>query len=220
MVRRRTAAVSIAAAGLLLASPALTACGSGPARAGAAAVVGDHRITVSALQSRVDEVRTAEQKIPQGAQLLDNSGKLPAQMLSMLVQDEVIDKAARDAGVTVTVGETQQDHAQALQQFGGNEAQLDQQLLAQYGVVPSGIDDFFRTNVEVNKLIEHLGYQPGSDNGNAAVVAAISKTAQSLGVRINPRFGTWDSQKAVIGTATEPWVVNKTPAGAPTDGSA
>jgi hypothetical protein len=220
MVRRRTAAVSIAAAGLLLASPALTACGSGPTHAGAAAVVGDHRITVSALQSRVDEVRTAEQKIPQGAQLVGNSGKLPSQMLSMLVQNEVIDKAARDAGVTVSTGETQQDHAMALQQFGGNEAQLDQQLLAQYGVVPSGIDAFFRTNVEVSKLIAHLGYQPGSDNGNAAVVAAISRTAKSLGVRINPRYGAWDSKKAIIGSAMDPWVVDRTPSVTPADGPA
>lgn len=220
MVRRRTAAVSIAAAGLLLASPALTACGSGPARAGAAAVVGDHRITVSSLESRVNEVRSAEQKIPQGGQLIANSGKLSSQMLSMLVQDEVIDKAARDAGVTVSAGEVQQNHAQALQQFGGDESQLEQQLLAQYGIAPSGIDAFFRTNVEVGKLIEHLGYQPGSDNGNAAVLATISKTARSLGVRVNPRYGTWDSAKAAIGTATDPWVVNKTPASAPADASA
>jgi hypothetical protein len=220
MVRRRTAAVSIAAAGLLLASPALTACGSGPARAGAAAVVGDHRITVSALQARVNEVRTAEQKVPQGSQLVGNSGKLSTQMLTTLVQNEVIDKAVRDAGITVTDGEVQQNRAQALQQFGGSEQQLEQQLLTQYGVAPSGVDEFFRTNVEVGKLIEHLGFQPGSDPGNAAVLAAISRTARSLGVRINPRYGTWDAKKAVIGTATAPWVVDRTPAAAPADQSA
>jgi hypothetical protein len=214
MVRRRTAVVSIAAAGLLLASPALTACGTGPAHTGAAAVVGDHRITVSALQSKVNEARTAEAKSPQGAQLLDNSAKLSRQTLSMLVQNEVIDKAARDAGVTVTDSEVQQQKDKALEQFGGSEAQLDATLLAQYSVAPSAIEEFFRTNVTVGKLIEHLGFQPGSDGGNAAVLAEISKTAKSLGVRVNPRYGAWDAKNAVIGSATDPWLVDRTPTGA------
>lgn len=210
MVRRRTA-VSIAAAGLLLASPALTACGTGPAHPGAAAVIGDHKITVSSLQSQVNQVRAAETKTAQGAQLVGDSGKLSTQTLSMLVQNEVIAKAAADAGLTITDSEVQQEHAQALQQFAGSEAQLDSALLTQYGIAPSGIDTFFRTNVAVGKLITNLGFQPGSDNGNAAVIAAISKTAKSLGVHVNPRYGTWDSKKAIIGTATDPWLVDKTP---------
>lgn len=207
MVRRT--AVSIAALGLLLASPALTACGSGPAHPGAAAVVGDHRITVAALQARVNEVRSAQADSPQGQQLVDSSGALSSQTLTMLVQNEVIDRAASDAGVSVTDGEVRQEREVAVQQLGG-EAQLDSTLLQQYGVAPSGIDDFLRTNVEVSKLVQRLGYQPGSDAGSAAVLQAITKTATHLGVSVNPRYGTWDAQKALIGAATEPWVVTKT----------
>jgi hypothetical protein len=210
MVRRRTA-VSIAAVGFLMASPALTACGSGPAHPGAAAVVGDHRITVSSLQSQVNEVRSAEAKSAQGDQLVDASGALSAQTLSMLVQNEVIAKAASKAGITVTDAEVQQEHGAALQQFSGNEQQLETTLLTQYGVGPSAIDGFFRTNVTVGKLIQSLGFQPGSDGGNAAVLKTIVQTADSLGVTVNPRYGAWDAKKAVIGTATDPWVVNKTP---------
>jgi hypothetical protein len=208
MVRRRTA-VSIAAVGLLFASPALTACGSGPAHPGAAAVIGDHKITVSTLQAKVDEVRSAEAKSAQGGQLPSSSDTLSTQTLSMLVQNEVITKAAADAGVSVTDAEVQREHAAALQQFSGNEQQLDSTLLSQYGVGPSVIDAFFRTNVAVGKLIRSLGFQPGSDNGNTAVLKSIVKTADSLGVTINPRYGAWDSKKAAIGAATDPWVVNK-----------
>jgi SurA N-terminal domain len=212
MLRRRTA-VSIAA-GLLLASPALTACGSGPARSGAAAVVGDHRITVSALQTKVNEVREAEARTAQAATLIDNSGRLSQQTLSMLVQNEVIAKAVRDARITVSDSEVQREHAMALQQFNGSEEQLDSVLLTQYSIGPSGIDAFFRTNVGVGKLIESLGYQPGSDPGNAAVLAEISKTAAKLGVHVNPRYGAWDNKRAVIGSATYPWLVEKTSAAA------
>jgi hypothetical protein len=213
MVRRRTA-VSIAAAALLLASPALTACGSGPAQPGAAAVVGGQKITVSLLQSKVNEVRAAQSKSPQAAQLIAAGGKLSTQTLSMLVQNSVIERAAADAGVTVSDGEVQQEHAAALQQFGGSEQALDAALLQQYDIAPTGADSFFRTNVLVGKLIVSLGFQPGSDGGQTAVVHAISKTADELGVKINPRYGAWDSKKAIIGDATDPWVVTKTPGAA------
>jgi hypothetical protein len=210
MVRRRTA-VTIAAAALLLASPALTACGSGPAQPGAAAVVGGQRITVSTLQDKVNEVRAAQAASPQAQQLLSASGKLSTQTLSMLVQNTVIERAAADAGVTVSDGEVQQQHAAALEQFSGSEQALDAALLQQYDIVPSGADSFFRTNALVGKLIMSLGFQPGSDGGQTAVVDAISKTADKMGVKVNPRYGAWDPKKAIIGDATDPWVVTKTP---------
>ncbi|MEW2520297.1 SurA N-terminal domain-containing protein [Actinacidiphila alni] len=208
MVRRRTA-VSIAAAALLAASPALTACGSGPAHPGAAAVVGDQKITVSTLQHQVNQVRDAQAKSPQAAQLTSQSGKLSRQTLTMLVQSEVIDKAAADAGVTVSDAEVQQMHAQALQQFQGDEAQFEQAVLEQAQVAPSGIDDYFRTTLQVNKLEQSLGYQPGSDTATEALVAALAKTSKSLGVHVNPRYGTWNVKQAVIGDTKEPWVVTK-----------
>jgi hypothetical protein len=208
MVRRRTA-VSIAAAALLAVSPALTACGSGPAHPGAAAVVGDQKISVSTLQAAVNEVRSEKAKSPQAAQPGADSGKLSQQTLSMLVQNQVIDRAAKDAGITVTAADVQQSHAQALQQASGSEAKLEAALLTQYDVVPSQLDAFLRTNIEVGRLIQSLGYEPGSDPGNTAVLAAITRTADSLGVHINPRYGTWDAKKASIGANTDGWVVTK-----------
>lgn len=209
MVRRRTA-VPIAAAALLLASPALTACGSGPAQPGAAAVVGGQKITVSTLEGKVNELRAAQAASPQGDQMVAASGKLPTQTLNMLVQSAVIERAAAKAGVTVSDDEVQQQHAAALQQFGSEQA-LDAALLQQADVVPAGADGYFRTNTLVGKLIMSLGFQPGSDGGQTAVIDAISKAADGLGVKINPRYGAWDSKKAVIGDATDPWVVTKTP---------
>jgi hypothetical protein len=213
MVRRRTA-VSIAAAGLLLASPALTACGSGPARAGAAAVVGNHRITVSALQAQVNELRTAAAKNPQGAQLLNAAGDLSTQMLGRLVQDQVLAKAMSDAKVTVSTGEVQKDRQAALAQFSGSESQLESTLLVNYGVAQPDIDHFFYRNVASGKLIQRLGFQPGSDGGNTALAQAVAKTAASLGVSINPRYGTWNAKQATIGAQSDPWLVNKTPVAA------
>ncbi|WP_405582401.1 SurA N-terminal domain-containing protein [Streptomyces sp. NBC_01190] len=213
MVRRRTA-VSIAAAGLLLAAPALTACGSGPAHPGAAAVVGDHRITVSSLETAVNDLRSAAVKSPQGQQLLDAAGNLSTQMLGRLVADQVLQQALSDARISVSNGEVQQDRQAALAQFSGNEAQLNSTLLVNYGVAPNDIDHFFYRDVASGKLIQSLGYQPGSDGGNTALAQTISKAAASLGVTVNPRYGAWDAKKATIATLKDPWVVDKTPVAA------
>lgn len=211
MVRRRTAVSTAAAVALLLASPALTACGSsGPDRTGAAAVVGDQRISVASLQAKVNAVRAEQAASPQSAQLIAQSSKLSSQTLSMLVQSAVIDKAAADAGVTASGDEVAQQRQAALQQLGGNEKALDEALLQRYGVGSAEADNFFRTNVLVGKLIQSLGYQPGSDGGETAVTKDLTETADRMGVTVNPRYGTWDSKKAVIGDAHDPWVVTKT----------
>ncbi|WP_433889823.1 SurA N-terminal domain-containing protein [Streptomyces sp. CA-111067] len=212
MVRRRTA-VSIAAAALLLASPALTACGSGPDRTGSAAVVGDQKISVAALQSQVNAVRTAQTKSPQAAQLLSESSTLSTQTLTMLVQDKVISQALSDARLTVSNGEVQAARAQAVQQY-GSEAALDSDLLQNYGIAPSGIDSFLRTSLAAGKITQSLGFQPGSDGGQTAIVGAIAKKANELGVHINPRYGSWDAKTAVIGAAKDPWLLNRTPTAA------
>ncbi|MYS20508.1 SurA N-terminal domain-containing protein [Streptomyces sp. DvalAA-14] len=209
MVRRRTA-LSIAAAGLLLAAPALTACDSGASDAGSAAVVGQHRIKVSTLQSEVNELRTAAGATPQGAQLLDSAGDLSTQMLGRLVEDEVLDQALADAKVSVSDSEVEKDHQAALAQFGGSESQLDSTLLVNYGVAKSDVTHFFYRDVASGKLIQSLGLQPGSDGGNTALSQALAKTATSVGVRVNPRYGTWDAKKGTIGAQSDPWVVDKT----------
>jgi hypothetical protein len=128
MVRRRTTAVTVAAAALLLASPALTACGSGPERSGAAAVVGDHRITIATLQSQVGDLRAAARTDPQFAQALAGTSQLSSHVLSSLVQDEVFARAAAQHGVTVSQGEVDQERQAVYRQFGGRQ-QFEQQML-------------------------------------------------------------------------------------------
>jgi len=211
MVRRRTA-VSLAAAGLLLAAPVLTACGSEPAHPGAAAVVGDHRIEVSTLQSQVNALWAAAATSTQATQSF-SSVNLSSERLNWLVEDQVLAKAMADSGLTVTTSEVQQDHKTRLAQFGGTEAQLEDLLLANYFVAPtaSDIDRFFRWDVAVTKVAQSLGAQ--SDD-STALTEEMAKVADVLGVHINPRYGTWDAQKASIEVVKDPWVVDKTPVAA------
>ncbi|GAA2722552.1 MULTISPECIES: SurA N-terminal domain-containing protein [Streptomyces] len=194
MIRRRTALV-VSAAGLLAVAPLLTACGSTP-HPGAAAVVGKERITVAQLQGRVDDVREAQRSAPQGAQLLAASGRLGQDTLVRLIQYRVIEKAGEDSGVEVTRREVQERRAQVERMLGGAQA-VEARFLAA-GIAPDGIDQELRVGLIRSKLEDALGKDRAGE--------VLRKTSDSLGVQVNPRYGTWDAKRGTARPAQEPWL--------------
>ncbi|MET8247104.1 SurA N-terminal domain-containing protein [Streptomyces sp. NPDC005202] len=200
--RRRTALVLSAA--IAAVAPLLTACGN-DAHPGAAAVVGGQRITVAQLQSRVDEVRRAQRAVvpddTQYQQVIAQTGTLARDTLHQMVLDQVLDRAAQDAGITVTRREVQQMRSSLEQQAGGVKA-LQTAWLQQYGVPPQRLDDNLRLQLEAQKLAAKLH----TDTSRPAFWKALSTASGELHVDLNPRYGTWDVQKSSRVDATTPWV--------------
>ncbi|MET9775400.1 SurA N-terminal domain-containing protein [Streptomyces sp. NPDC006367] len=209
--RRRTALLFTAA--IAAASPLLTACGN-DAHPGAAAVVGDQRITVSQLETRVGEVREAQRAaVPDETryqQVVARTGTLARDTLHGMVLDRVLHHAAQDAGVTVTRKEVQRMRAGLEEQAGGAE-QLETAWLQQYGVAPERLDDNLRVQLEAQKLAEHLG----TDTSRPEFWQALSKASRQLDVDLNPRYGTWDVSKSSRADAKTPWVREVTAAESP-----
>lgn len=202
MVRRRTA-VSLAAAALVAMTPVISACGT--PHAGAAAVVENETISVSDLQSRVNAVRTAQEKSPQSAALIEGSSDLTSQTLGTMVVTRLLDRVAQDTGVTVTRSDVGRMRT-AMEAQAGGPAALPAALLEKYNVAPSDIDAFCRLQIQAGKIITSLGVQPGSDGGNAALNQLLAKTARTMRIDVNPRYGTWDAQNARLGATQEPWL--------------
>ncbi|MDK0519905.1 SurA N-terminal domain-containing protein [Streptomyces sp. ML-6] len=203
MHRRRRTALTVSAA-LLAGVPLLTACG-GETHPGAAAVVGGDRIEVSALQSQVAAVREAQRGAPDASQLIDKSGQLSRAKLHGIIFDKVLDRAAKDAGVTVTRNEIQQLRKEAADQSGG-EARLRTVMLRQSWVAPGQIDAVFREQVQLTKLAEALGLDIQQPAGQQAVGEALSKASKELGVDVNPRYGTWDDKQTQLAGYKAPWI--------------
>jgi outer membrane murein-binding lipoprotein Lpp len=200
--RRRRTALLLSAA--IVAAPLLTACGS-DAHPGAAAVVGGQRITVSQLENRVSEVRAAQRAaVPDEAayaQVIAKSGTLPRDVLHNMVLDEVLHKAAQDAGVTVTRKELQGMRGDLEDQVGGAKA-LEAAWLQQYGIPPQRLDENLRLQLEAQKLATSLG----TDTGKPAFWNALAEASKKLDIDLNPRYGTWDVQKSSRADAKTPWV--------------
>lgn len=203
MHRRRRPALLLTAA-IAAAAPLLAACGN-DAHPGAAAVVGDQRITVSQLENRVDEVRAAQRAaVPddtQYQQVVAQTGTLTRDTLHGMVLDQVLHRAAQDAGVTVARKEVQAMRAGLEEQAGGPK-QLETAWLQQYGVAPGRLDDNLRLQLEAQKLAESLG----TDTSRPEFWQALSKASAKLDVDLNPRYGAWDVQKSSRVNAETPWV--------------
>ncbi|MGW3492505.1 SurA N-terminal domain-containing protein [Streptomyces sp. NPDC001020] len=205
MHRRRTAiALSAALAAALL----LTACGGTP-HPGAAAVVGQDRITVAQLENRVNEVRTAQRAAAtndaQYQQTVARTGSLTRDTLHSLVLDRVLERAAKDAGVSVTRKDIQDLRTSLEGQAGGAKA-LETAWLEQYGVAPGRVDDNLRTNIEAQKLAAALGADMTTIDGKNTFWKAMSQASKELHVDLNPRYGTWDVRKSSRVDAKTPWV--------------
>jgi hypothetical protein len=208
--RRRRTALLLSAA-LITAAPLLTACGN-DAHPGAAAVVGGDRITVSQLENRVNEVRSAQRAATTGEaqyeQAIAKSGGLTRDTLHGMVLDRVLHQAAQDAGVTVTRNEVQRFRAELEQQAGDAKA-LEVAWLQQYGVPPERLDDNLRVQIEAQKLAAALG----TDTSQPAFWKALSEASKKMGVDLNPRYGSWDVEKSSRVDAKLPWLREVTSAG-------
>ncbi|QGZ49298.1 hypothetical protein GPZ77_13755 [Streptomyces sp. QHH-9511] len=200
-MHRRTA-LSVSAA-LLAAAPLLAACGSG-SHPGAAAVVGGERIEVSSLQDQVRDVRAAQQASPQSAQLIKATGDLSREKLNVMIFDRVVDRVAEDNGITVSRGEIQKAHDEFVEQSGG-EDQLAAMLLQQQGVAPDQIDTVVRRTVLMNKIAAKLGIA-NTPEGQQKLTGVFTAASKSLGIDVNPRFGSWDDEKIQLGTYSPAWL--------------
>ncbi|MFJ6797834.1 SurA N-terminal domain-containing protein [Streptomyces sp. NPDC091268] len=207
-MHRRTA-LSVSAA-LLAAAPLLSACSGGP-RPGTAAVVGGERITTSALQAQVKDVRAAQNRSEDAAELIQATPGLDRTKLNRMIQTAVLERAAKTAGVDVSTKEVE-DFRKAQLQQAGSPAALEAAALKQANLAPGQMDANTRFNLLRDKLFEHYGSQDKA-------LAELSAAAKTLHVEVNPRYGTWDAQQIVLGESQTPWISQVTrpeqpPAGA------
>ncbi|QES48608.1 hypothetical protein DEJ50_13030 [Streptomyces venezuelae] len=208
-MHRRTA-LSVSAA-LLLAAPLLSAC-SGEARPGTAAVVGGERITTSALQAQVKDVRDAQQRSGNAAQLMAGSTQLERVKLSKMIQLRVLEKAAATAGITVSVKEIEEVQKGQLAQTGGSRQKMDEIMLAQrVPLAPGQVEDEIRFQLLFTKLSDRYGEDK--------VLEPLAKAAEQLHIEVNPRYGAWDTRQITVGDQQTSWISQKTrpeqpPAGA------
>ena len=174
----------------VLAVAALSGCGS--AAPGAAAVVGDDRISESELTENVKQVLRA-----QGRPVDSASEALVVTTLDRMITTSLVEQLAEQQGVEVTQGELDATLANYAEATGGQEA--FEELLIQQDLAPESIEDLFRVNILAQKLGMELDPMGSPEAQSSAVLTAVAEFSEEVGTSVSPRYGTWDGATLTLG---------------------
>ena len=187
----------------------LVVAGCGPVKMGAAAIVGNERITIATLDSEVTNLSQTVKLYPGTVQL--SQAQKTQQTLTWLIRFKINDELARQAGITVSTAEAQKaldeiySAAKASAQAQGiRNVTLDLILVAN-GIPPNLASEVGRYQAIDNKFAEQVngGQEPTSTAAQSATTAKLNqarcRAAKALSVQVNPQFGRLDySQVAVV----------------------
>ncbi|MFJ2776351.1 hypothetical protein [Kitasatospora sp. NPDC087315] len=196
-MHRRTAA-----AGVLLAVSALAACGSDGLTAGTAVVLDGRRIPVGAVEARVTQLRAASGGA--STDVRQQPDGLVRRAVADLVLDAVVARAVADRGLAVGGAEVAAVRAAEEGRYGG--AGPLARVLAARGVPEAGADAYYRRQLGIRGLAAAAGQDAGTPAGDATVRRALADAATTLHLRVNPRYGGWDAERAVLLPDAPPWL--------------
>lgn len=178
--------VGLTVMGTAVAAVALSACSS--ANPGDAAVVGDVRIPQTTI---AEQMQSLNEAVGQPADTPD--ANLARTLVSYNVGYELIGQTAEQLQVTVPAAQLDEIYNQQVQQLGG-EQQLEQ-AAAQQGVAPANLRRDLQTQLLASAIVNKVA--PGGDQqaGQAVLVEQVRSVADSIGVEVAPKYGTWDNEQ-------------------------
>jgi hypothetical protein len=195
--------VTAAALAAVGAAAALSACG--PARLGAAAIVGGQRITTSTLASQVSSLKAQYQASNGRIRLQFPLPRAPQQVLTWMVRFQIRDAVAARNHILISRGQSQ--HALAvlssqIRQSGIGQPLRDVALAV--GLPPALYADLGRYQAIQQAALNRLdgGTPPASAAAQQALSAKFGReeclAAKSLHIQINPQFGRMDYRQLSV----------------------
>jgi SurA N-terminal domain len=172
----------------------LAACS--PVQLGAAAIVGNQRITVSSLDTQVSNLQAVFK--PNGSTSQLTTANMPAAVLSWLIRFEVWDQVAAANGISVTDAQSQAALSSLTSVAQQNGYSSTSQLLIDNGVPPQLFPQVGRWDAQETayELKANGGKQPTTTTEQNTVSAAVTKAqctaAKSLTIKVSPQFGRLD----------------------------
>ncbi len=176
---------------------AAAACGS--VKMGAAAIVGDQRVSTANLNGEVANLSAGYQQYKNKIQMSYPASQLPQQTLAWIVRFKVRDQLAARYGITVTPAQEQQAQrditAQIVQNGGG--VTLTEAAVAS-GLPPDMLSDLYRYEAIENSLLNRFdgGKVPSASSAQQDLVNRFNvsecRAAKSLNIQINPQYGVLD----------------------------
>jgi len=181
-------AISAIAATLLL---------SGCSQVGAAATIGETKITQEVVQGSIDAILAERGKIDISQMELQTGADLNLSQLRFQVLTVLIREVGKDFKVEASKAEIDTRREGILEQVGG-EAGLPKALVGA-GIAPQNLDLYLEAVIISGKISDAIVATGVTQEALGAEISRIvAAKAAKLKVEINPRYGKWDPINADV----------------------
>ena len=166
---------------------------TGCSQSNEAATVGDFKITQTELQSSIDAVMAERSKVDTSQMQLETGDALNRGQLRFKILMHTFDEIAKELDLEITSSQVVTRKQQISQSLGG-DAELPKNLV-NAAIAPQDFDTYVRAILISERITSALA-QSGVAEADVATQLGklLSAKAKELGVKINPRYGFWDTE--------------------------
>jgi FKBP-type peptidyl-prolyl cis-trans isomerase (trigger factor) len=166
---------------------------TGCSQSNEAAMIGDFKISQTELQSSIDAVMAERAKVDSSQMQLESGEELNRGQLRFKILMHTFDEIAKELKLEVTSSQLGAKKASIIQSVGG-EAELPKNLV-NAAIAQQNFDTYVRAIVISEQISAALSQSGIADEEVSAKVGELlTAKAKSLGVKVNPRYGTWDNE--------------------------
>jgi hypothetical protein len=185
---KKILAITAAVATLLLA---------GCSQVGAAATVGDTKITQATVQGSIDAILAERAKVDTSQMQLETGATLNVSQLRFHLLSTLLREVGAELKLTVSKAEIDTRRASILDQVGG-AASLPTALV-NAGIAPEDLDIYIEAISYSDKIGQKLvAAGVTQDQVGTELQKLVVAKAKELGVTVNPRYGKWDATVADV----------------------
>ena len=170
---------------------------TGCSQVGAAATLGDVKITQATVQGSVDSILAERAKVDTTQMQLETGEALNRGQLRFHLYSALLRAIGEEIKIDVTKAEIDTRRANILEQVGGAES-LPAELV-NAGIAPGDLDQYIELIAFSEKISQALAASGvAEDQIGVELQKLVAAKANELGVTINPRYGTWNAEVADI----------------------
>ena len=166
---------------------------TGCSQSNEAATVGGFKITQTELQSSIDAVMAERTKVDTSQMQLETGDALNRGQLRFKILMHTFDEIAKELDLEITSSQVVARKQQISQSLGG-DAELPKNLV-NAAIAPQDFDTYVRAILISERITSALA-QSGVPEAEVPTQLGklLSAKAKELGVKINPRYGFWDTE--------------------------
>ena len=158
-----------------------------------AATVGDFKISQTDLQASIDAVIAERSKVDASQMQLETGDALNRGQLRFKILMHTFDEIAKELKIEVTSSQIEAKKASIIESVGG-KTELPKNLV-NAAIAQADFDTYVRAIVISDQITAALGASGVVEAEIAGKLGQLlTAKAKELGVKVNPRYGSWDAE--------------------------